>query len=95
MVDVGTIKLANNAVTEAKIASNAVTTDKIADGELTTLAGMQSTTASNLASSTALTATTAELNQLDGITLETSVTTNSDTTYTYIKSCKRSCTCSY
>ncbi|BCV05283.1 MAG: hypothetical protein CM15mV102_230 [uncultured marine virus] len=40
---------------------------------------MQSTTASNLASSTALTATTAELNQLDGITLETSVTTNSDT----------------
>jgi len=40
---------------------------------------MQSTTASNLASGTALTATTAELNQLDGITLETSVTTNSDT----------------
>ena len=40
---------------------------------------MQSTTASNLASSTALTATTAELNQLDGITLETSITTNSDT----------------
>ena len=76
--DVGTIKLANNAVTEAKIASNAVTTDKIADSELTTLAGMQSTTASNLASSTALTATTAELNQLDGITLETSITTNSD-----------------
>ena len=39
---------------------------------------MQSTTASNLASSTALTATTAELNQLDGITLETSLT-SSDT----------------
>ncbi len=76
---VTTAKLGNNAVTAAKIASNAVTTDKIADGELTTLAGMQSTTASNLASSTALTATTAELNQLDGITLETSVTTNSDT----------------
>ena len=76
---VGTDKLANNGVTAAKIASNAVTTDKIADSELSTLAGMQSTTASNLASSTALTATTAELNQLDGITLETSVTTNSDT----------------
>jgi len=71
--------LASNSVTSAKIASNAVTTDKIADGELTTLAGMQSTTASNLASGTALTASTAELNQLDGITLETSVTTNSDT----------------
>ena len=71
--------LANNSVTSVKIANNAVTTDKIADGELTTLAGMQSGTASVLADSTALTASTAELNQLDGITLETSVTTNSDT----------------
>ena len=76
---VTTAKIADANITAAKIATNAVTTDKIADGELTTLAGMQSTTASNLASSTALTATTAELNQLDGITLETSVTTNSDT----------------
>ena len=48
------------------------------DSELTTLAGMQSGTASILADSTALTATTAEINQLDGITLETSLTTNSD-----------------
>ena len=71
--------LQSDKLTASEIASNAVTTDKIQDGELTTLAGMQSTTASNLASSTALTATTAELNQLDGITLETSVTTNSDT----------------
>ena len=70
--------LANNSVTSAKIASNAITTDKIADGELTTLAGMQSGTASVLADSTALTASTAELNQLDGITLETSLT-SSDT----------------
>ena len=76
---IATSEIADSAVTAAKIASNAVTTDKIQDGELTTLAGMQSTTASNLASSTALTATTAELNQLDGITLETSVTTSSDT----------------
>ncbi len=76
---VTTAKIADANVTAAKIASNAVTTDKIQDGELTTLAGMQSTTASNLASATALTASTAELNQLDGITLETSVTTSSDT----------------
>ena len=76
---IATGEIADSAVTAAKIASNAVTTDKIQDGELTTLAGMQSTTASNLASATALTATTAELNQLDGITLETSVTTSSDT----------------
>ena len=72
-------KIGTGAVTATKIASNAVTTDKIADSELSTLAGMQSGTASVLADSTALTASTAELNQLDGITLETSVTTNSDT----------------
>ena len=76
---VGTSEIATGGIQSANIATNAVTTDKIADSELSTLAGMQSTTASNLASSTALTATTAELNQLDGITLETSVTTNSDT----------------
>ena len=76
---VTTAKIADANITAAKIASNAVTTDKIADGELTTLAGMQSGTASVLADSIALTASTAELNQLDGITLETSVTTNSDT----------------
>ena len=76
---VTTAKIADANITTAKIANNAVTTDKIADSELSTLAGMQSTTASTLASSTALTASTAELNQLDGITLETSVTTNSDT----------------
>ena len=74
-----TAKIVDANVTAAKIASNAVTTDKIQDGELTTLAGMQSGTASVLADSTALTASTAELNQLDGITLETSVTTSSDT----------------
>ncbi len=71
--------LQSNQLTNNEIANDAVTTGKIADAELKTLAGMQSTTASNLASGTALTATTAELNQLDGITLETSVTTNSDT----------------
>ena len=50
------------------------------DADLTTLAGMQSGTASLLASSTALTSTTTELNQLDGKTLgETTLTNNSDT----------------
>jgi len=77
--NVTTAKIADSNVTTAKIADNNITVGKIADGELKTLAGMQSTTASNLASGTALTATTAELNQLDGITLETSVTTSSDT----------------
>jgi len=50
------------------------------DADLTTLAGMQSGTASLLAGGTALTSTLTELNQLDGKTLgETSLTTNSDT----------------
>ena len=67
-------ELADNAVTSAKIASNAVTTDKIADGELTTLAGMQSGTASKLADSTALTADIADLNQIDGMAKQTTIT---------------------
>ncbi len=73
---VATSNIADNAITAAKINANAVDTSeikddavtvaKIADAELSTLAGMQSGTASVLASSTALTSTTAELNQLDG-----------------------------
>jgi len=47
---------------------------------LTTMSSMQSGTASVLASGTALSATTTELNQLDGKTLgETTLTTNSNT----------------
>ena len=47
---------------------------------LTTMSSMQSGTASVLASGTALTSSTTELNQLDGKTLgETSLTTNSNT----------------
>ena len=78
-ITVASANIVDGTIATADIANDAVTTNKIADSELKTLAGMQSTTASNLASGTALTASTAELNQLDGITLETSVTTNSDT----------------
>ena len=70
---VTTAKIADANITAAKIASNAVTTDKIADGELTTLAGMQSGTASKLADSTALTADIADLNQIDGLTKQTTI----------------------
>ena len=66
--------LQSDKLTSAEIASNAVTTDKIADGELTTLAGMQSGTASKLADSTALTADLADLNQLDGMAKQTTIT---------------------
>jgi len=73
---VGEIKslIAGSPLDSSHLAANSVTTSEIADAELTTLAGMQSGTASILADSTALTATTAELNQLDGITLETTLT---------------------
>ena len=67
-------KIADSAVSTAKIASDAVTTDKIADSELKTLAGMQSATASKLADSTALTADIADLNQIDGMTKQTTIT---------------------
>ena len=67
-------KIANSQVTSAKLASNSVTNDKIADAELTTLAGMQSGTASKLADSTALTSDIADLNQLDGMAKQTTIT---------------------
>ena len=71
---VTTAKIADSQITAAKIVTNAITTDKIADGELTTLAGMQSGTASKLADSTALTADLADLNQLDGMAKQTTIT---------------------
>ena len=67
-------KIGDLQVTQGKIANNAVTTDKIADAELTTLAGMQSGTASKLADSTALTSDIADLNQLDGMAKQTTIT---------------------
>ena len=68
------LTIANDAVTAAKIAADAVTTAKIADAELKTLAGMQSGTASKLADSTALTADIADLNQIDGMAKQTTIT---------------------
>jgi hypothetical protein len=73
-------KIASDAVTTAKIQDGAVTNAKLADAELQTLAGMNSTAATNLVALTAaeiqtldgITASTAELNQLDGITVSTS-----------------------
>ena len=50
------------------------------DSDLTTLAGMQSGTASKLADSTALTADIADLNQIDGLTKQTTIS-NTDTSF--------------
>ena len=68
------LTIANDAVTTAKINNDAVTTSKIADAELKVLAGMQSGTASKLADSTALTADIADLNQIDGMAKQTTIT---------------------
>ena len=70
-------KIADDAIGAEHIQANAVGTGEIADAELVTLAGMQSGTASILASGTALTATTTELNLLDGKSFSTSVSGSS------------------
>ncbi len=65
--------LASDNLDASHLAANSVGTSEIADAELVTLAGMPGATASILASSTALTSTTAELNLLDGKSIVTSV----------------------
>ena len=70
---IDTEHIADSQITTAKIADDAVTTAKIADAELSTLAGMQSGTASKLADSTALTSDIADLNQIDGLTKQTTI----------------------
>ena len=67
---------ANGQISTGEIADDAVTDAKIDSPRLKTLSGMQATTASSLASSTALTASTTELNQLDGKTIETSLSSS-------------------
>ena len=83
IANTGAVTIANNAITAAKINNDAVTTAKIADAELKTLAGMPTATASVLADTTALTASTAELNLLDNKSFKDSsagtLNTTSDT----------------
>jgi len=66
--------IASSPLDASHLAANSVGTSEIADAELTTLAGMQSGTASKLADSTALTADLADLNQLDGMAKQTTIT---------------------
>ena len=74
-------KIADNAIGAEHLSANSVTTSEIADAELTTLAGMQTGTASILAGGTALTATLAEINTVvDGKSVETTI---SDTDAAY------------
>ena len=73
-------KIADDAVTTNKVANNAITTGKIQDGELKTLAGMVSATASKLAEAQTLTADINDLNIVDGMTKQTTI---SDTDSSY------------
>jgi len=78
---VGTSEIAADAITSGLIADNAVGTEHIADAELTTLAGMQSGTASVLAGGTALAATLTEINTVcDGKGVHTTIS-DSDAHY--------------
>ena len=71
------VHLSADIIDSTKIEDNAVGTEHIADAELTTLAGMQSGTASILAGGTALTSTLTELNMLDGKSIVTSISGSS------------------
>ena len=66
--------IASSPLDDSHLAPNSVTTSEIADAELTTLAGMRPATASILASGTDLTAEIADINQIDGMAKETSIT---------------------
>ena len=66
--------IASSPLDDSHLAPNSVTTSEIADAELTTLAGMRPATASILASGTDLTADIADINQIDGMAKETSIT---------------------
>ena len=63
--------IADNSIGSEHLQANSVGVSEIADAELSTLAGMQSGTASKLADSTALTSDIADLNQIDGLTKQT------------------------
>ena len=65
--------IAGSPLDASHLAADSVTTSEIADAELTTLAGMQAGTASKLAGSTALTSDIADLNQIDGLTKQTTI----------------------
>ena len=72
-ISIASANIPDSTIVTTDIADDAVSTAKIADAELKTLAGMQSGTASKLADSTALTADIADLNQIDGLTKQTTI----------------------
>ena len=66
--------IANSPLDSSHLAANSVGDSELASAQLTTLAGMQSGTASKLADNTSLTADLADLNQLDGMAKQTTIT---------------------
>ena len=72
-ISIASANIPDSTIVTTDLADNAVSVSKIADAELKTLSGMQSATASKLADSTALTADIADLNQIDGLTKQTTI----------------------
>jgi len=66
--------IAGSPLDSSHLAANSVGDSELASAQLTTLAGMQSGTASKLADNTSLTADLADLNQLDGMAKQTTIT---------------------
>ena len=79
-ITITSANIPNNTIVATDIDDNAVTTAKIQDGELKTLAGMQSATASKLAEAQTLTADINDLNIVDGMTKQTTIS-DTDTSY--------------
>ena len=73
---VGEIKnlIAGSPLDSSHLAANSVGDSELASTQLTTLAGMQSGTASKLADNVPLSADLADLNQLDGMAKQTTIT---------------------
>ena len=72
-ITIASANIPDSTIITSDIADDAVTVGKINDAELKTLAGMRPATASKLADSTDLTADIADLNQIDGLTKQTTI----------------------
>ena len=72
-ITIASANIPDSTIITSDIADDAITVGKIDDAELKTLAGMRPATASKLADSTDLTADIADLNQIDGLTKQTTI----------------------
>ena len=72
--------IASSPLDSSHLAADSVTTSEIADNELVILASMPTATASKLVDTTVLTSDIADLNQIDGLTKQTTIS-DTDTSF--------------